>query len=264
MMKPLLILFVLMMALLPGERAQAACGRGYTQNGGVCEKIVVPEHAKLNFTGDNWICGFGFQRYQGGCIPVIVPRNASLGRNSDAWRCNRGYYEFRGICLPNETTSAPRKVVPLDMKALRELAREQNNEAYAYFGGVLAFAILLAVAAIGLYLFGRRNEPAPDLYIPSPDTFRPHRVAIGGNWQYWGERIDGLTGGPIAEGVSVTQCPTCQACYAPESVAVLRRENRGRCLACSSRIHRQRVHAKFKTVLDSTAETQRPLALPAR
>lgn len=265
-MKLVVFLFMIVAAMIPAGAASAAakCSHGYTFSAGACIAIKFPEHAHLNFQGTDWICDYGLQRFNNACVPVIVPRNASLAPDSDVWRCNSGYYEIRGICLPKEVVQVKR-APPLDMKALREVARLRHTDgAYAYIGGVLIFALSMALIAIGILIAGRRREPAA-LAAALPQTtpsFRPQRAAIGGGWEYWGEQIDGLTGGPIAEGVSVTQCPTCQICYAPESVAVLRRENRGRCLACGNRIQRKPVRLKFETVRDTTLETGDQAALP--
>lgn len=269
----LLTLLVLIAIWLTPEpaaaAAQARCSHGYLLIDGACEAIKLPEHGKLNFHGNGWVCTYGFQRFKDACVPVIVPRNATLAPNSDIWRCNEGYFETRGICLPREVVKTPR-ATPLDFKALREVARLQHKDgSFAYIGRVFAFTLAMALIAIGIMFFGRRrhhiaDEVAPTL--PQTQSFRPHRaaIAIGSAWEYFGERIDGLTGGPIAEGEAVTQCPTCQACYGAESIAVLRKENRGRCLACGSRIQRKVTRLKFETVRDTTRDDDETLALPAR
>jgi len=55
-----------------------------------------------------------------------------------------------------------------------------------------------------MVLYEKRSYAAPRY-----SSFRPYRaiVASADAWLSWGERIDGLTGGPIAEGVAVTLCP---------------------------------------------------------
>lgn len=269
-MKGIAAFLVVLAALFAANAASAAsarCSHGYKMVAGACAAIKVPEHGKLNYRGDNWVCNFGFQRFQDGCVPVIVPRNATLGRNSDAWRCNRGYYEIRGICMPDEVPRVEKaRPPPLDMKALRELARERNKDgAYTRVVTALSVALSFALIAAGILFFGRSPAPAEAaVALPQTQSFRPHRAAIGGSWQYWGEQIDGLTGGPIEEGVAVTQCPTCQTCYGAESVTVLRRENRGRCIGCGSRMMRKPTLLKFETVRDATRDAGDTAALPAQ
>jgi len=250
----LFVFLVLMAAALPAGGLAAAA-------------VAVPENARLNARGDGWTCNFRFERRGNLCTPIVVPRNASMGRNSDVWRCNRGYYEIRGICLPKENNPQARKA-PLDLKALREAARREMNRGGTDRSDVAAILIALALAGASILLIERRREPAAADYAAAarPHSFRPHRAiaASADAWLSWGERIDGLTGGPVAEAAALTQCPVCQTCYGAESIAVLRRENRGRCLACGSRIHRQPVQTKFQTILETSGEGRRRAALPAR
>ena len=259
-MKFFVFLLLIAAATPSGYASAAACAPGYVASSGGCVPATVPDHAHLNGTGSDWICDFGYERHAHKCGPVVVPRNATMARNSDVWRYNSGYYEKWGVCLPKEET-APVNHEPLDFKALRaEAGRRAGTRGLAgslddldTWLGVLGIFWLLAA---GMMLIGRRGTivVAPST-APRPQAFRPYRaiVARADAWLTWGERIDGLTGGPIAEGVAVTQCPTCQTCYGAESVVVLRRENGARCLACGSRILRQPKRARFETVMDTRA-----------
>lgn len=254
--------------------AAAACAPGTVMSAGACIALAMPEHAHANFRGDGWVCDFGFERHGQLCAPIIVPRNAARSRNSDLWKCNSGYYEIRGICLPDETAAAnsAHASPPLDLKALRGVAERQLAAHGGRRDGTFVFIVMLSVMGIGvvatilvssLFMIGRRPQ-TPVVEIPHQHSFRPQQAVAAGAWLTYGERIDGLTGGPIAEGAAVTQCPTCQVCYGPESVAVLRRENRARCLACNSRILRKAAQIKFETLRDTTGATPPQAALPAR
>jgi len=241
-----------------GPASAAACAPGSAASSGACAPLTIPENAHLNVSGDGWICNFGFERRGQKCTPVVVPWNASLGRNSDVWTCNPGYYEKRGICLPEESAEQTPKTRP-DFKALREAAARQWHAGEKMRNAFL-LVVALVLSGMGLLMIGRRESLTTSTYAaPRPNAFRPYQAIVAGAdaWLAWGERIDGLTGGPIAEGVAVTQCPVCQTCYGAESVVVLRRENGARCLACGSRILRQPLRTKFQTVLDTAV-------LPAR
>src|SRR5205823_3135837 len=54
------------------------CQFGYRQQGDSCVVVVVPVHAYLNSSGDDWHCNRGFQRAAERCVPIVVPRNAHL------------------------------------------------------------------------------------------------------------------------------------------------------------------------------------------
>lgn len=261
-MKLFMFVTLIVAGLMSSAPASAAsCAPGTRAVGSACVPFEVPENASMNFQGNGWVCNFGFQRFGDKCGPVIVPRNATMGPSGDIWACNTGFYEIRGICMPREGAVGARaaSTASVDLKALRRAAaqlkavsRERNYLTW--------FVCLVALTVVGMgILLVERREPSmsTDVTRISADLARPHFyrpqrvIAIENAWESWGERIDSLTGGPIEEGAAITQCPTCQASYGNESVLVLRRENRGRCLACGSRLVQRGPRTKFETVLDT-------------
>ena len=69
-------------------RGQAApCERGYREAGTKCERIVVPENAKLDYLGHAWVCERGYREAGTKCERVVVPENAKL--------------DYLGVCPSN-------------------------------------------------------------------------------------------------------------------------------------------------------------------
>ena len=252
--------------ILSAPASAAACAPGTRTVGSACVPFVVPENASMNFQGNGWVCNSSYQRFGDKCGPVIVPRNASMGASGDIWACNAGYYEIRGICLPRDGAVGARAASssPVDLKALRRAAA-QLKAVSTERNYLTWFVCLVALTVVGMgILLIERREPSMSTDvtrisadIARPHFYRPQRViALENAWESWGERIDSLTGGPIEEGAPITQCPTCQASYGSESVMVLRRENRGRCLACGSRVVSRGPHTRFETVLDTQSSVR--------
>ena len=138
----------------------------------------------------------------------------------------------------------------MDLKALRRAAA-QLKAVSTERNYLTWFVCLVALTVVGMgILLIERREPSMSTDvtrisadIARPHFYRPQRViALENAWESWGERI--------------TQCPTCQASYGSESVMVLRRENRGRCLACGSRVVSRGPHTRFETVLDTQSSVR--------
>lgn len=76
------------------------CNRGYKRLNNQCDKILIPENAKLKTSGNEWECLIGFRKVGDGCSETIAPANATVSRFSfgPAWTCIRGYKRAGDVC----------------------------------------------------------------------------------------------------------------------------------------------------------------------
>ncbi len=76
------------------------CDRGFERLDDRCEKIHLPEHAFLSFSGDRWECERGLKRVSDRCQPVHVPEIAFLNESGEGWDCERGFRRSGSGCTP--------------------------------------------------------------------------------------------------------------------------------------------------------------------
>jgi hypothetical protein len=203
---------------------------------------TIPAHARAIEGGAGWKCLRGYTPKGKTCVAIDLPGNATLDISGNTWVCKKGYFELRGVCLPGEDASelSAKAEGPRDssMAAARRLFDRHivPGARGLGFAGMLVLAAALPLAAIILFLTQittwrmpeRRAIPANvTLYTP-----RQRRTAFIGTWRASEDRIDALTSGPIPAGVAALACRHCGANYHRESMAVLRLENKARCVAC--------------------------------
>ncbi len=78
---PMIVAIGSMLSCLDGEAAEAPehayitygdswkCERGFKRAEDECQSIQVPEHAYLDYSGNNWVCDHGFKREGNRCSP---------------------------------------------------------------------------------------------------------------------------------------------------------------------------------------------------
>jgi ubiquitin len=216
------------------------CKAGFQDVGDRCIPVEIPQHARLGSGRDAWVCNWGYRPLHNTCVEIDVPHNASLGFYGDVWSCDRGFYEIRGVCLPDD--KAHRALVASNADMLRADVRDASvplSSQARTNGHVKGSGRTLGmVAGVGFilgcfFIFMLREPPAryaatyKMTYIP-----RPRGSGLALTWRSFGNRIDALTGGPIAPSADVAQCRNCRAWYHAESAQTLRRENDARCVAC--------------------------------
>ena len=215
-----------------------SCIKGYQEMSGKCMPVDIPRNAVVGVGGMGWTCDWGFRPVQGKCVEIDIPNNASLGYFGDVWNCNRGYYEIRGICLPDTKdhkamvakTSVMYREEPVASSPApaRMVARMSAHER----GIGMAAAVGFAVAGFVIFLMReqpqRRTATYKMAYAP-----RQRGSGLALTWRSFGNRVDALTGAPIATSANTAQCRNCRAWYHAESAATLARENGARCLACN-------------------------------
>ena len=59
----------------------------------------VPDHAYIDF-GDHWTCDRGFKRVGDRCEKIPVPEHAFLEYTGNRWQCERGYRRSGNRCAP--------------------------------------------------------------------------------------------------------------------------------------------------------------------
>ena len=216
------------------------CNAGLQEIAGACVPIESPRHAHVGTDGDRWLCDRGYRAVQGKCTEIDIPNNASLGYFGDVWTCNRGFYELRGVCLPD--TKAHRALVASTASLFREASRNEAARATAPEQRIrqvsaehrnILLTIVVGFIIGGAIIFFTREPPArfaptyKMTYIP-----RPRGSGLALTWRSFGNRIDALTGAPIAISANTVQCRNCRAWYHTESAQTLRKENGARCVAC--------------------------------
>ena len=79
------------------------CERGFRRDGQGCVAIPVPENASLAPRGNGWVCNYGFRRNANSCVTIVVPEHASLDKAGRAWACNQGYTQRGQVCIDDAT-----------------------------------------------------------------------------------------------------------------------------------------------------------------
>ena len=65
------------------------CNKGFTRQGRECNAVDIPNNARLDFRGHNWVCNKGFTRQGRECNAVDIPNNARLDFRGHNWVCNK-------------------------------------------------------------------------------------------------------------------------------------------------------------------------------
>ena len=60
----------------------------------------MPEHAFLDYTGNDWRCERGYERADGECSSLEVPEHAYLDFTGHDWVCDRGFKREGNRCSP--------------------------------------------------------------------------------------------------------------------------------------------------------------------
>lgn len=213
------------------------CNAGFQEISGQCVPTEIPRHAHVGAGGDRWLCDRGYRPLKGACAEIDIPNNASLGYFGDVWTCNRGYYEIRGVCLPDSkahralmaATGTMLRNETLRPTAVPERRIKQVSAEHRNIGLTIVAGFIIG----GVVVFLMREPPAryaatyKMTYAP-----RPRGSGLTLTWRSFGNRIDALTGAPIAISANTAQCRNCRAWYHAESAVALRKENGARCVAC--------------------------------
>ncbi len=75
-------------------------GRGAYRTEERCEEVKVPEHAFLDYTGNDWRCERGYKRADRECRSLELPEHAYLDFNGNDWVCDRGFKREGNRCSP--------------------------------------------------------------------------------------------------------------------------------------------------------------------
>lgn len=60
--------------------------------GGVLGETL-PENARIESYGNNWVCKHGFEKQAKKCVAISPPENAHIDSSGLGWECNRRYYK---------------------------------------------------------------------------------------------------------------------------------------------------------------------------
>jgi hypothetical protein len=88
----------------------------------------------------------------------------------------------------------------------------------------------------------RRQQPGKDVYRPRPANRSRSNIVFNGSGTATTDEAalaglhDAFTGAKLNPALGLFQCTTCKVYYHADSYVVLRAENAGRCVACSSAI----------------------------
>lgn len=79
------------------------CKRGFFEQAGLCEAVVIPANAYLNDTsyGSGWKCDRGYAASAETCEFINVPENAHLDRSGNRWECDKNFQKSKGLCVLN-------------------------------------------------------------------------------------------------------------------------------------------------------------------
>ena len=64
-----------------------------------CQKIVIPAHAQLSGTGDDFACDRDFKRVGDLCEKLILPANSHIAAGGNDFDCNTGYTKEGDKCI---------------------------------------------------------------------------------------------------------------------------------------------------------------------
>jgi hypothetical protein len=78
------------------------CLRGYRIVGSGCAAVEIPVNAKLDYFGHDWECVRGYRSTGSGCAAVEMPANAKLDYFGHDWECVRGYRSTGSGCAAVE------------------------------------------------------------------------------------------------------------------------------------------------------------------
>ncbi|WP_289007815.1 hypothetical protein, partial [uncultured Idiomarina sp.] len=78
-----------------------SCNSGYKRQGNQCNKVKVPQNAKINdYSPQGWSCNSGYKRQGNQCNEVKVPQNARINEYSpQGWTCNSGFKASGSNCI---------------------------------------------------------------------------------------------------------------------------------------------------------------------
>jgi hypothetical protein len=75
------------------------CMKGFHLSGQQCLPVEVPESAKLTYLGNDWECKRGFRQTGQECLGIQIPDNAKLTYIGNDWECKKGFHLSEQQCF---------------------------------------------------------------------------------------------------------------------------------------------------------------------